>query len=50
MNPARALLLTDGVDSTRLAAALGDAAVAAVWATHDRAAHDLLSTVCPIRS
>ncbi len=38
-----ALLLTDVVDSTRIAEVLGDAAMAAVWATHDRAARDLLA-------
>jgi predicted ATPase/class 3 adenylate cyclase/predicted negative regulator of RcsB-dependent stress response len=38
----RALLLTDVVDSTRLSAALGDAAAAALWAAHDRVARDLL--------
>jgi class 3 adenylate cyclase len=38
----RALLLTDVVDSTRLSAALGDAATARLWAAHDRVARDLL--------
>src|SRR5436190_689683 len=38
----RALLLTDVVDSTKLAATLGDAAMARLWAAHDRAARDLL--------
>ncbi len=38
----RALLLTDVVDSTQLSARLGDQAMAAVWAAHDRAARDLL--------
>ncbi|MCO5123419.1 MAG: tetratricopeptide repeat protein [Rhizobacter sp.] len=38
----RALLLTDVVDSTRLADKLGDAAMAGVWAAHDRVARDLL--------
>lgn len=38
----RALLLTDVVNSTQLSEALGDAAMAAVWAEHDRAARDLL--------
>lgn len=38
----RALLLTDVVDSTKLSEALGDAAMAQVWAAHDRAARDLL--------
>jgi predicted ATPase/class 3 adenylate cyclase len=42
MTPARALLLTDVVDSTVLAEQLGDAAAAALWAAHDRAARDLL--------
>lgn len=39
---ARALLLTDVVDSTRLAEALGDQRTAEVWAAHDRVARDLL--------
>src|SRR5436190_8432852 len=38
----RALLLTDVVDSTKLAATLGEAAMARLWAAHDRAARDLL--------
>jgi predicted ATPase/class 3 adenylate cyclase len=38
----RALLLTDVVDSTKLSEALGDAAMADVWAAHDRVARDLL--------
>jgi predicted ATPase/class 3 adenylate cyclase len=38
----RVLLLTDVVDSTRLAQQLGDAAMAQVWAAHDRVARDLL--------
>jgi predicted ATPase/class 3 adenylate cyclase len=38
----RALLLTDVVDSTRLAERIGDAAMAEAWAAHDRAARDLL--------
>lgn len=38
----RALLLTDVVDSTRLSEAIGDAAMAEVWAAHDRIARDLL--------
>ena len=42
MSDVRALLLTDVVDSTRLAEKLGDAAMAEVWAAHDRAARDLL--------
>lgn len=37
-----ALLLTDVVDSTLLSQQLGDAAMAEVWATHDRLARDLL--------
>ena len=39
---ARALLLTDLVDSTRLSEQIGDAAMAQVWAAHDRLARDLL--------
>ena len=42
MSDVRALLLTDVVDSTRLSAALGDAAAAALWAAHDRVARELL--------
>ncbi len=38
----RALLLTDVVDSTKLSEELGDAAMAEVWAAHDRVARDLL--------
>lgn len=38
----RALLLTDVVDSTKMAARIGDEAMAAVWAAHDRVARDLL--------
>jgi len=38
----RALLLTDVVDSTRLSEAIGDQAMAEVWAAHDRVARDLL--------
>jgi predicted ATPase/class 3 adenylate cyclase len=38
----RALLLTDIVDSVKLAEALGDAAAAALFAAHDRLARDLL--------
>lgn len=38
----RALLLTDVVDSTQLAQALGDEAMAALWQGHDRVARDLL--------
>jgi class 3 adenylate cyclase len=44
MNEVRALLLTDVVDSTRLAEALGDAATAELWAAHDRVARDLLAS------
>ncbi|HMN75134.1 MAG TPA: NB-ARC domain-containing protein [Burkholderiaceae bacterium] len=44
MSDVRALLLTDVVDSTRLAEKLGDAALADLWAAHDRAARDLLPT------
>ncbi len=42
MSEARALLLTDVVDSTKLSQASGDQAMAEVWAAHDRAARDLL--------
>src|SRR5687767_10768432 len=42
MNDARALLLTDIVDSTSLSVSIGDAAMARVWAAHDRVARDLL--------
>ncbi len=42
MSEQRALLLTDVVDSTQLSERLGDTAMAAVWAAHDRAARDLL--------
>lgn len=42
MSDVRALLLTDVVDSTGLSERLGDAAMAEVWAAHDRAARDLL--------
>ena len=42
MSQPRALLLTDVVDSTRVAQALGDAVMARHWAAHDRAARDLL--------
>ena len=44
MSDVRALLLTDVVDSTKLSEALGDAAMADVWAAHDRRARDLLPT------
>ena len=40
--PPVALLLTDLVDSAALAAVFGDAAMAPVWAAHDRVARDLL--------
>ena len=36
------LVLTDVVDSTDLTERIGDAAMAAVWESHDRAARDLL--------
>lgn len=42
MTELRALLLTDVVDSTQLSQAIGDEAMAEVWAAHDRAARDLL--------
>jgi predicted ATPase/class 3 adenylate cyclase/Flp pilus assembly protein TadD len=42
MDQHAALLLTDLVDSATLADTLGDEAMAAVWAAHDRAARDLL--------
>ena len=42
MSQPRALLLTDVVDSTRVAQALGDPVMARHWAAHDRAARDLL--------
>ncbi len=42
MSEIRALLLTDVVDSTQLSERLGDEAMAAVWAAHDRVARDLL--------
>ncbi len=42
MSELRALLLTDVVDSTQLSERLGDQAMAAVWAAHDRVARDLL--------
>jgi predicted ATPase/class 3 adenylate cyclase len=42
MSEVRALLLTDVVDSTKLSEALGDGAMAEVWAAHDRMARDLL--------
>jgi len=40
---ARALLLTDVVDSTRLVEQLGDERAAEIWAAHDRVARDLLA-------
>lgn len=43
MPEVRALLLTDVVDSTALTARLGDAAMARLWAQHDRFARDLLA-------
>ncbi len=42
MSHLRALLLTDVVDSTKLSLRVGDAAMATLWAAHDRAARDLL--------
>ena len=42
MSETKALLLTDVVDSTRLAETLGDAAMAEVWAAHDRTSRALL--------
>ena len=42
MSDVRTLLLTDVVDSTKLAESIGDAAMADVWISHDRAARDLL--------
>jgi len=42
MSDYRALLLTDVVDSTKLAERLGNSAMAEVWAAHDRVARDLL--------
>ena len=44
MSDVRALLLTDVVDSTKLSEKIGDAAMAEVWAAHDRVARDLLPT------
>lgn len=41
MNPVRSLLLTDLVDSTRLADTLGFDAAAALGTAHDRVASDL---------
>ncbi|HEY0856445.1 MAG TPA: AAA family ATPase [Albitalea sp.] len=42
MSEVRALLQTDVVDSTRLTQQLGDAAMAALWASHDKLARELL--------
>jgi predicted ATPase/class 3 adenylate cyclase len=42
MSDIRALLFTDVVDSTELSAKIGEARSAALWATHDRIARDLL--------
>jgi predicted ATPase/class 3 adenylate cyclase len=42
VNGARALLVTDVVDSTQLSERLGDVASAALWAEHDRIARELL--------
>ncbi len=42
MSELAVLLLTDVVDSTQMSERLGDAAMAAAWAAHDRAARDLL--------
>lgn len=42
MNTPLALLLTDVVDSTQRNDRLGDPAMAALWAAHDRAARDLM--------
>jgi class 3 adenylate cyclase len=42
MNKIRALLMTDIVDSTHLAARLGDDAMSALWTEHDRQARLLL--------
>ena len=41
MTGIRALLLTDVVDSTRLASELGDARMAELWVAHDRLVRDL---------
>ena len=43
MSAIKALLLTDVVDSTRLAEKLGDSAMAEIWAAHDRVARALLA-------
>jgi len=42
MADVRALLLTDVVDSTRIAETIGDSRAAQLWAAHDRCARDLL--------
>jgi predicted ATPase/class 3 adenylate cyclase/Flp pilus assembly protein TadD len=39
----RALLVTDLVDSTAIAGRIGDAAMSALWQSHDRQARDLLA-------
>ncbi len=43
MSNIKAIVLTDVVDSTQLARQIGDVAIAALWAEHDRVARDLLS-------
>ena len=42
MSSIKALLLTDVVDSTRMAEKIGDSAMAKIWAAHDRMARALL--------
>ena len=42
MSDQLSLLLTDVVDSTALSQRLGDAAMASLWAAHDRVARDLM--------
>ena len=42
MSDHAALLLTDVVDSTALSATIGDEAMSALWAAHDRASRELL--------
>ena len=42
MNGVATLVLTDLVDSTQLNSTLGDDAMAAIWAAHDRAARELI--------
>ena len=44
MSDYRALLLTDVVDSTKLAERLGNEVMADLWTAHDRVARDLLRT------